>query len=344
MKVLLLLSLVALASAYAPSHTGPNWQTQSAAVKGTTLLNQCAANRTPYGWYSTVRIAELFVEDMNTSFDFAGDDMPAQLAGLEQRPKVIHSVGLMADAQYVSVGNHNYTGIFKGCDKVLLRLSVAKKPETKPPGVAPGIALKFIRDGVPSANVFAMYSLEGQTSFNLFEHDLTNHVPMLNPKTAPLALRLLQKAFEKASKWPTFLGSKPMAQYDQAGTYFNDDKVNYPFRLVFHPVTAVHQTGMSSAPSNDDQYFVKALQDKFFGPLYTVYAQDSPDSDQLVLIGQLNQRTAFTGSQYGDKDLFFQHSRFEDDLALRPQWAAGAQKIIDKQSSSDHFVFPDLPF
>jgi len=63
----------------------------------TDLSNQCFKDFTPYGWYSSLRLAEMFVEDMNLSFDHVGDDMPSQNYGLEQRPKLIHSVGLVAE-------------------------------------------------------------------------------------------------------------------------------------------------------------------------------------------------------------------------------------------------------
>lgn len=85
-----------------------------------------------------------------------------------------------------------------------------------------------------SGNTFAMYSLFGQTSYNLFEHDLTNHVPQFNVNTAPLSARLLLDRFRTASAWPTMMGLSDMATYDQFGN--KESIVNFPFRLVFHPV------------------------------------------------------------------------------------------------------------
>ncbi len=65
-----------------------------------------------------------------------------------------------------------------------------------------GISLKFFRDGIKSSNFMAMYSLEGQQSFNFFAHDLTNHVPELGP-SAPFKLKQLRNSFKAASDWPT---------------------------------------------------------------------------------------------------------------------------------------------
>jgi hypothetical protein len=45
---------------------------------------------------------------------------------MELRPKVIHTVGLVAEVEFVSTGDHPYTGVFKGCSNAILRISLAK--------------------------------------------------------------------------------------------------------------------------------------------------------------------------------------------------------------------------
>jgi len=95
-------------------------------------------------------------------------------------------------------------------------MSSAKQATLSPPNVTPGLTLKFMRDGVKSANIFAMISLEGQSSFNLFEHDLTNHVPNIGPN-AIFALKALAAKFKTASNWPTMIGLKDCADFDQSG-------------------------------------------------------------------------------------------------------------------------------
>jgi hypothetical protein len=47
---------------------------------------------------------------------------------------------------------------------------------------------------------------------------------------------------------------------------------------------------------------------------------------------------------FGDKTLFMRHVRMEDDLALKPQWVAGAQAIINYQQSVPQYHFQDLPW
>jgi hypothetical protein len=38
------------------------------------------------------------------------------------------------------------------------------------------MGLKFLRDGVDSANLVAMYSVDGQDTFNFFANDFKNHI------------------------------------------------------------------------------------------------------------------------------------------------------------------------
>jgi len=39
------------------------------------------------------------------------------------------------------------------------------------------MGLKFLRDNVDSANLVAMYSVDGQDTFNFFANDFKNHIP-----------------------------------------------------------------------------------------------------------------------------------------------------------------------
>jgi len=338
--VVLVLALAVCLHAYSPEHTGDKWQKQSKETKQNTLNGQCLANKTPFGWYSTVRIAEMFVEDMNSSFDSVMDDMPSQALGLEERPKVIHTVGVIAKAQWISTGNHTYTGIFKGSNACFLRASHAKKPIPSPANTVPGISMKFLRDNVPSANLFAMYSLEGQTSFNFFEHDLTNHVPDLNEDAIDFALKQLKKAFMKASKWPTMLGLNQMATFDEDGNAENSP--NFPFRLVFHPTKEAH-TKFPSTPNNDELYLTKQLDGYNPGKLFDVYAQADPTAD-LEKIAEVHTTTPFSGTNYGDENMFFQHTRMEADVQFHPEWTDDIEAILAHQRSVAHYTFPDLPW
>jgi hypothetical protein len=64
--------------------------------------------------------------------------------------------------------------MFQGADKGIIRFSSAKKPDTS--SIAPGFGLKFLRDGHDSANLVAMFGVEGQKDFNFFANSFTTHI------------------------------------------------------------------------------------------------------------------------------------------------------------------------
>lgn len=109
------------------------------------------------------------MESMDKSFTVAGDEMPSD------RLKYIHSVGATGKVKFVHKGG-KYTGIFQGADYGLIRLSSAAEPSSSQP-LAPGMGLKFLRDGVDSANLVSMFGVNGQPDdWNFFSNDFSNHI------------------------------------------------------------------------------------------------------------------------------------------------------------------------
>ena len=56
--------------------------------------------------------------------------------------------------------------------------------------------------------------------------------------------------------------------------------------------------------------------------IYDVYALDAPLplGGVETLIGSLKLDGAFTTSNWGDKNMFFQHQIVTDDIKLKPEW------------------------
>jgi len=319
---------------------GPKYQAQSASTKASEL-GAVITNNTKPGSFPTLGLIELFVESMPVSFDTVADDMPLQFDGFQRRPKLIHSVGAAAPASFVPVPNaKKYTGAFTGCANLILRFSTATAPASGPKGFVPALSLKCLRTGVPSANVFGMYSLEGQDSWNFFKHDLTNHVPDISTASS-FILRQVRAAFMTASDWPTMLGLTDFATFDENG---NQVTPVAPFRLIFHPVSSVRNS-FSDNPSSTpfEQVIANGLKP---GPLYYVYAQDQPTDtqDQFILVGRIVLTGNATTSNFGDNYMFYQHSRMEADFAVHPEWVAPAKQIVEQQQNTPYYTFPDLPF
>ena len=111
-------------------------------------------------WMSTPKVAAIFTESMVPTFLTQGDELPkGQLYGT--RAKYIHTVGSVGKVKLVSTGDHPYTGIFTGADHGFARLSFAAQPDAKKLNTTPGMGLKFLRDGIDSANLVAMFGVDG---------------------------------------------------------------------------------------------------------------------------------------------------------------------------------------
>mmetsp|Transcript_5 Transcript_5/g.12 ORF Transcript_5/g.12 Transcript_5/m.12 type:complete len:93 (-) Transcript_5:448-726(-) len=92
--------------------------------------------------------------------------------------------------------------------------------------MAPGMGVKFLRDGADSANFVAMYSVDGQDSLNWFANDFENHIP----DATSIALKPLESRFSTATKWIQTVGLSDMASITQDGT---QESPNFPWLLRF---------------------------------------------------------------------------------------------------------------
>jgi len=92
---------------------------------------------------------------MNVSFDTCSDTMP------EGRKKVTHPVGLTAKMEFIPTKDTPYTGMFRGAKHVIMRISDVTQPDPEVAKTAPGHGVKLLRDGMASANWFAMFNLDG---------------------------------------------------------------------------------------------------------------------------------------------------------------------------------------
>ena len=97
----------------------------------------------------------LFLQDINLSFDHPGDEMPAN------RLKILHPTGTVAKFKFVSYGNHPFTGVLRGADYGILRISEVADVNPEAGMSSPSMGLKFLRDGIDSANCFSLHAFEG---------------------------------------------------------------------------------------------------------------------------------------------------------------------------------------
>jgi len=228
--------------------------------------------------------------------------------------KYLHRRGSVAKVKYISTGDHPYTGVFKGGDCSLLRLSITFDPEKKK-AFAPGFALKVLRSGVASSNVSALYTLTGQErNFNFFENPLSNIVP--TNKGFPTVL--VHKIFKKVTPYPEELLVDHFGSIDQNGK--KEVSPLAPRQLFFIPSESVFNR-FSSEPHdmrNDlgrievgtKVYDVYALSPEFKGFKYQEeYTREKIEDFVLgsEKIGEIVTQSPFISSEFGDTQILFRH-------------------------------------
>lgn len=207
--------------------------------------------------------------------------------------KLIHSRGAVAKVK-LQIDDKYYSGVFAGAECALLRLSLTFKPGGSK-AVAPGLALKVLRDGTHSANISALYGIDGQgEDFNFFKNTLSN---IVDPGKT-FGAKMMHNLFEKASAYPEEIKIEDMALIDAAGKQVPNPIV--PRRIFFVPTLT---TQFSSSEHDVREDFLKIPAGT---ALYEIHLA-SPDGKDLKKVGHLVTTSDFTSSEFGDSGIFFRH-------------------------------------
>lgn len=254
----------------------------------------------------------IFIESMCPTFQAKGDELPWEkdLLFYHWRNKYIHSVGTVGQVELRNLGNHPYTGVFEGTSQGIVRLSFAKKPDPASNVTTPGMGLKFLRDGMDSANLVAMVSVDGQESWNFFKTDFSNHIPPAGPALIPLAIK-----FSTATTNVQQVGLSDFGRYGELGNEVEDPK--FPFKLRFHPTGDIQFSDNYVRPFTEDLTSISKGS-----TLYEVWAMDKPVElgGTEIHIADLVLVSDMVTSVWGDTSLFFRHQDMAEDIALRPEW------------------------
>jgi hypothetical protein len=230
--------------------------------------------------------------------------------------KPLHPYGAMAKVSFVPTTNHSYTGLFKGNQCGLLRLSVTGDPADR--GFAPGLAWKAFVDGKPSENVSALYTLTGQGgNYNFFANELSQYVQQEVNESLGTSL-----IFSLVTSKPTLLRVDDMAKVNQNGTRVATVKA--PTQIYFVPTTAVRGRFSSSAhdfrddltelPAGTTVYDVYATSQEIRTSIFPWVTKRYADERRAsaVKVGSLKTTSPFSTSHFGDTGVFFKHQRNED--------------------------------
>merc|ERR1712038_1171499 len=292
--------------------SSPEYIALTAAEKSEIIWNNVMEDLTPADWFGVLELPGIFTESMCPTIRAPGDELPWEEGIISDgtRFKYIHTVGAVGQVQWVDRGGHSYSGLFTGATKGVVRFSLAKEPSPPSLNTAPGMGLKFLRDGVDSANLVAMYSVNGQESWNFFENDFTNHIGPGGIELVPLEVKFLE-----ATNYISEVALSDFARYGESGVKV--DAPEFPFMLRFHPTGEL---------SFSDEYVRPFTEDLVSIPkgslLYEVWALDNPTElggtekhiADLVLVSDM------ITCVWGDQHLFFRHQDMAEDVELRPEW------------------------
>lgn len=241
------------------------------------------------GWSTLLGNANGFFS-LRKSFTHVSDEMP------RYRAKFIHPLGTVAKIEYQSEPGSPYPGLLSEpyvCG--LARASLAADPAVI--GYTPGLAVKLFIDGVPSANIHVMSSLNGQgKNHNYFEHYFTN----ILPEPTGLLLQSLRAWFSTATRVPTRLRVHHLVHYNADGSKTNSGRA--PYQLYFYPAMGRHID-----PDTKRDMRQELAEIPPGSPLYDVYARASDKDRWAYLIGRVVTQSRFVASRWGDTGLFFKH-------------------------------------
>lgn len=228
----------------------------------------------------------------------------------EKWKKYLHARGAVAKVEFIAK-SQNFTGIFSGFECGLLRLSLTYKVKGSRP-VAPGLALKVLRDHTYSANISALVSLHGQEKdFDFFKNPMSNIVPV----GKDLGQKLVHGIFKKASKYPEELLVDDMAKIQVDGVTVA--KPQAPRQIFFVPAEGLNVSSAEhdvrkdflAIPKGKILYKVYAASKKYDQFDYERYREEDVASfvKEAEYVGDIVTTSEFLASEFGDTELFFRH-------------------------------------
>ena len=243
------------------------------------------------GFFRGYEFEGLFNQDMNLTYDAVTDTMPVG------RIKKTHPVGTTAKIEWIAKYDQPYTGMFKGTKHAIMRISDTTFTTPSVTKTVPGFGVKLLRDGMSSANILAMFSFDGQKSFNFFKN---RWVTILREFNNECARNTIGKHLAGVTDHIGGTSVMELAQFDEYGV--KEKEPHWPFQLEVEPYDVY---GWTDEYQNDfqDQLSVIPMNTVMF----KIFAFDTPPEQggEGHLIGWIASRSDQISSFWGDSQLFF---------------------------------------
>ena len=214
--------------------------------------------------------------------------------------KKSHKLGATARCKFVSNNEHNYTGVLKGCDNIIIRHSLATygtdlNEETKDKNVfntPTGLSLKFfdLNDDHEDLVLLSKNSFKYDDDF-LFRTNIlaANEVSDVNFDTSKT------KWFENVAFNPGNILIDNLTLKDQYGK--KELNPNHPKELILEPTNE-----LISMYNDTNKYPEMLLNDISNVTIYNLKDENGKTLGSLILTHP------FIRSKFGDEELFFHHN------------------------------------
>ena len=185
------------------------------------------------------------------------------------------------------------------------------------------MALKFLRDNDMSYNMFGMPSFYPTSSFNFFEHELSNVVEPLDQVDNQCEIQTLLKKMVEANQRPFGTAISDIARCNHDGTTV--DKVKVPYRLHFiSPITFPSEKEYTENADGSRRlvmWYEQLQRIPKDSTVYEVYAFTAPESlgGDYIKIADIKLRSNLYTSEFGDNRLFFRHQSISKDRKFWPR-------------------------
>lgn len=297
-------------TAYIPSHLPQNYESLKACEKQALIWNQIESTKhsilPDYSEFGLGEIIKLAKQSLGVKGKNFSDFSPVGWT------KYLHSRAAVAKVRVVPTTLNKYSGIFSGAECGLLRLSLTYKPTDKR-AVAPGLALKVLRDSTHSANVSALVAITGQgEDYNFFKFPMSNIVPT----GSGLGPKLVHSIFKKISNVPEEILVHDMATINSQGATVKNTVA--PRQIFFVPGPGLDVSSNKhdvredflKIPAGTIIYRIYAVNDgkKDFNYAANYELKDIPEFvKDSQHIADIVMTSDFLASEFGDNGLFFRH-------------------------------------
>jgi hypothetical protein len=332
---------------------GDAYQSKDAETKLDILMNLSREDTTSSSW-NTKTWKTLFRDYFVKEGETQADIMPVG------HSRYAFRVGAVLEARFEwaeGASSAGYTGLFEKAYNCIVRMSSVDDSPT--PNIEYGMAVKCLRDGVPSANTFAIWDTAGFSkapegymgTCRLFSVPLFTHYGSWEGDAG-------KESLESLSGREGFLsGLSQFATYTQEGETV--DQPRFPFGLLFVPTPEAQslpcswgeEYEMTGKNFDFDNFLSQALNIEAGMGLYEVYAVGKPwivetEMPDISYLGVLRAHSQATSSRFGDELLFFQTDLWDKSVSIYPEWdeALGSKEAKQLQSAKRYAAYLGFDF